>query len=110
MKKGSRTLLSLGLFNLLSPLPLMLTGILLAWFVEFGIGCRIFGAHKTPDWLLYLAFLPLLISPLCALFGIMRGIIRRKERHALTCALLSFIGLLENVGLFAGIFYLSAAF
>ena len=110
MKKGSRTLLSLGLFNLLSPLPLMLAGILLAWFVEFGIGYRIFGAHKTPDWLLYLAFLPLLISPLSTLAGIILGIVKRREKHARTCSLLSALGLLENIGLFAGILYLSATF
>ncbi len=48
MKKGCRTLLSLGLFNLPSPLPLMLAGILLAWFVEFGIGYRIFDSHNSP--------------------------------------------------------------
>ena len=110
MKEYKKQLLSFGLFNLISPLPLMVLSIFFVWFIEFGIGYRLYGVHNTPDWLLYSAFLPLLISPLCALTGIVRGIVRRKEKHALTCAILSAVGLLENVSLFAGIMYLSATF
>ena len=110
MKEHKKLLLSLGLFNLISPLPLMVLSIFFIWFIEFGIGYRLYGVNNTPDWLRNLSLLVFLISPLCTLAGIIRGIIRRRDKHALTCSLLCALGLLENIGLFAGIFYLSATF
>lgn len=110
MKEHKKLLLSLGLFNLISPLPLMVLSIFFVWFIEFGIGYRLYGVHNTPDWLRNLSLLVFLISPLSTLAGIILGIVKQREKHALTCSLLSALGLLENIGLFVGVFYLSATF
>ena len=103
-------MLSFGLFNLISPLLFLLLSIFFVWFIEFGISYRLYGVNNTPDWLMNLSLLVFLISPLCTLAGIIRGIIRRRDKHASACAILSAVGLLESIGFFAGILYLSASF
>ena len=80
-----------GALTLATPLPGWILTILWFWI---------------PEWGLYVGLLPLPVSPLMGLAGIIYGIVRRKEKGAWLGVLCSALCLVENALLLAGMMYL----
>ncbi len=107
LTNGIITPLSVGLFYILSPIPLFMTDILFGWIMFFNIGWNLFGGHENiPDWFNTLTVLPVFIYPILPIAGIIYGIVKRKEKHGNLCIVLSSIGFLLNVLIFAFLLYL----
>lgn len=102
----SKRALVVGIINFFLPIPMFVFSVLWCWLWFFGIGMGVMGYEKVHDWILYIGEFPLIISPVLSLFGIVYGIIKIKEKHALIGILLSVLSLLINVVIFAGIWYL----
>ena len=75
--------------------------------LAFPIGMGLLQYETIPVWIGIISLLPLLISPLLGIFGIIRGIKRRKEKHARLGIVLSVLCLIENIVLLYGIYYIS---
>lgn len=101
---------SLGLIAVLSPIPGLILTSMWSLLVGVGLGIELLHYSTIPDWLLVITLLPLLISPSLGLAGIVRGIIRRKERLAWLEILLSVLGLVENGVVLYGGLYLGSRF
>lgn len=101
---------SLGVMNVLMPIPMFILTVLMMWFWEFGICIGLLGLNTIPFWTLYLEVLPMLISPLAGIFGIVYGVIRYKERLAWLGILLSLLCLVENGLIWYGVFYIGSRF
>ncbi|MBQ4100769.1 MAG: hypothetical protein IJC83_04390 [Oscillospiraceae bacterium] len=110
MKTQKSRLRIIGIIAVSSPLPMIIITILWFFILFFGVGMGILGYASTPDWILYVGLLPLLFSPAFDIFGIVYGIIKRKERHSVLCIILSAIGLLINFALLFGMIYLGSRF
>lgn len=108
-KQNSR-LKIIGIVAVSSPLPMIIITILWFFFLFFGVGMGILGYSSSPDWILYVGLLPLLFSPAFDIFGIVFGINKRKEQHAIVCIILSAIGLLINFALLFGMIYLGSRY
>ena len=91
------TPLSVGIFNLVSPIPVMIVGIMLYWHTLTGIGMEMLGYKIIPAWFAILAFLPVFISPVLTLAGIIYGFTRRTKKHRRLCIVMSAIGLAVNI-------------
>ena len=100
----------IGIIAVSSPLPMIIITVLWFFILFFGVGMGILGYTSTPDWILLVGLLPLLFSPSFDIFGIVFGIIKRKEQHAVLCIILSAIGLLINFALLFGMIYLGSRF
>lgn len=81
-----------------------------SWFWFFGVGIEIIGYETIPDWIMYLAEFPLLISPLFGIFGVIYGIIKGRKKYGKICIILSILGVLTNAVLLGIMFYLGANF
>lgn len=108
-KQKSRLKL-IGIIAISSPLPMIIVTMLWFFFLFFGIGMGILGYSYTPDWILFVGLLPLLFSPAFDIFGIVFGIIKRKEHHSVLCVILSAIGFLINLALLFGMIYLGSRY
>lgn len=100
-----------GLVAAASPVPMLIYTWLWATLILFDVGMDLLKYQKPlPFWLEILSLLPLLVSPiLCCLF-IVIGILRRKERLAWLCVVLSCVGLAKNVLLFWLIMYIGSRY
>ena len=78
--------------------------------VVFCIGMGLLNYDIVPQWILAVSLLPLLISPIIGLLGIIHGIVKIKTRKAWLGIFLSVIGLFENYILIYGIYYLGSRF
>ena len=108
-KQNSR-LLIIGIIAVSSPLPMIIITMLWFFFLFFGVGMGILGYSSTPDWILIIGLLPLLLSPAFDIFGIVFGIIKRKEHHSVLCVILSAIGFLINFALIFGMIYMGSRY
>lgn len=95
-----------GALTLATPLPGWILTILWFWILCFGICLGALGYERIPEWGLYVGLLPLPVSPLMGLAGIIYGIVRRKEKGAWLGVLCSALCLVENALLLAGMMYL----
>ena len=98
--------LVLGVVSVASPVPGFIFTLLWCWTWAFGIGMGLLGYDGVADWILIVGLLPLLISPLMGLFGIVYGIVRRREKRAWLGILLSVLGVAENVLMIYGLCYI----
>ena len=97
-----------GWFAFFSPLPMYFATCLWSCGIFFGIYMGVMGLDAAPpDWLIVLAVLPYLASPLLGIWGIVHGIIKRKEKRAWLGILLSALCLVGNALLFCALGYLS---
>lgn len=110
MKKTNINPLIFGIISVVSPIPMMVFTVLWSWVLFFGIGMGLLGYDTIPGWILVLSILPMGISPAFSLFGIVYGIVKRKERYSILCILLSALGVLINAALICGILYLGATY
>lgn len=82
-------LLKLGIFNLFSGVPASLASSFLGLMLVSVFSGSLRGI------LLLISLLPMLLSPISCLYGIICGIRQRKEnRHGITCIILSFLGMI----------------
>ena len=100
----------IGIMAVVSPIPLFIFTIL--WFLwYFGNGMGLLSYVPVPQWIiLSFSLLPLLISPILGLLGIIGGIMKIKTKNAVLGILLSVVGLLENFLLIYGIYYIGSRF
>ncbi|MEE0060085.1 MAG: hypothetical protein UE295_04580 [Acutalibacteraceae bacterium] len=107
LTNGIITPLSVGLFYIISPIPLLISDILFCWILFFDIGWKLFGGPENiPDWYNTLTILPTFIYPIFPIAGIIYGIVMRKEKNGKLCITLSSIGFLINILIFALILYM----
>ena len=99
-----------GALTLATPLPGWIFAILWTWIFCFGICLGALGYERIPMWGLYVGLLPLLVSLLLSLAGMVYGIVRRKEKRAWLGVLCSALCLVENVLLLAGMIYLGSRY
>jgi hypothetical protein len=78
------------------------------WF--FGIGMGLLNYETIPQWIQVCSMLPLFVSPIIGLIGIIHGIIIIKSKQAKLGIFLSVIGLIENFFLIYGIYYIGSRF
>ena len=64
--------------------------------------------HSTAGVMLLL--LPMLLSPVWCVWGMIRGIRRRKERHSMACAVMSTVGLVLFVLMMWGGAYIGSRY
>ncbi len=97
-----------GWFAVASPLPMFFVTSFWGLFLFFGIYIGLLNMDvPIPAWVTILSVIPILISPLLCVLGVIHGIIKRKEKGALLGILLSAFGLAENFLLFCAMAYLS---
>ena len=100
-----------GILAALSPLPMARIAILLDWIFFFGIYLGVFdGPLPAPDWVIQAFLLPLSISPLLGVAGIVHGIVDRKAPLAWLSIVLSVLCLLGNALLIGGMVFLGSRF
>ena len=96
-----------GIIAVASPGPMFIFTIFWCWIWSFGIGLGILHYDKIPDWILFIGLLPLWISPLLGIAGLIHSVAKCKTKLAWLGILLSAMGLLENLLMLCGILYLS---
>lgn len=94
-----------GLISLLHHVPVML--LTMFWGIALVTKIPSLG-HSTAGIMLLL--LPLLFSPVWCVWGMIRGIRRRKERHGIACAVMSAIGLMLFVLMLWGCAYIGSRY
>ena len=100
-----------GILAALSPLPMAIIAIFLDWIFFFGIYLGVFdGPLPAPDWVIQACLLPLSISPLLGVAGIVHGIVDRKAPLAWLSIVLSVLCLLGNALLIGGMVFLGSRY
>ena len=99
-----------GFIAFFSPIPLVIFTIIWSWVWFFGIGIGLLNYDTVPQWMLVVTLLPLFISPILGLLGIIHSMVKIKTKTAWFAFFLSVIGLLENFILFYGMYYLGSRF
>ena len=99
-----------GIIAVASPIPLVIVTVIWSWVWFFGIGMGLLNYDTVPRWMLTVSLLPLFISPIFGLLGIIHGIVKIKTRKAWLGIFLSVIGLFENFILIYGMYYLGSRF
>ena len=107
MKKKPR---STGILAVASPVPCLILTTLWFWLWYFGIGGGIMNLDPIPDWISLVGMIPLAISPIFCLVGIIHGLVKIKKRTAGLGILLSVIGLIENAIIIYGIVLVGSSF
>lgn len=107
MKKLSP--LGVGLFHFFAPVPVLLLSAVGVWILFFGVGFGIFGFNQVPSWFQTISLVPGLLSvlvlPVSQIFGIILGVMKRRERHGVLCIVLSSLGFGVNGLLWAAALY-----
>lgn len=99
-----------GIVAVASPLPLFFCTVFWSWILTFTIGMGILGLEYIPNWLSICSLLPLLVSPIIGVMGLIHSIIKIKEKRSWVGFLLSFLGLAENLLLIYCIGYIGSRF
>lgn len=102
--------LFIGTIAAASPVPLLVFTVLWSWFWGIGIGIGLLHYDTISGWLLIWSLLPLIISPIWCIVGIIYGCIKHKQKRALLGIFLSIIGLIENFLLLYGLMYIGSRF
>ncbi len=95
-----------GIIAAVTPIPCFVFSILWCWILSFGIGMGLLGYDTIPTWILVCSLLPLLISPVLALIGIVHSLVKIKQKLAWLGLILSVLGLVQNLGLLFMMIYL----
>lgn len=99
-----------GIIAAISPLPLLIFTVIWSWVLFFGIGIGLLNYDTVPQWMQFFILAPLLISPAFGLLGIIHGVIKIKKERAWLGIFLSVIGLIENVILIYGMYYIGSRY
>ena len=99
-----------GIIAAAFPIPMLIFTILWDWIFVFVIGFGLLQYDDVPGWLETVALLPLTISPLLGVAGIVHGIAMIKEKLSYLGIILSAVCLVENFVLIFGIYYLGSKF
>ena len=99
-----------GIISVAAPIPLTIFTIIWCWIWAFGISMGLLNHDTISQGILTISLLPLLISPALSLLGILHGIIKIKAKLAWLGILLSLLGLIENLILLYGMYYLGSRF
>lgn len=102
--------LKLGAIAAISPLPMIVFTAIWCWLWFFGIGLGLLGYDSVPEWIMICSMLPLGVSPLLGVIGVIKGGLEIKEKHAFVGLILSIIGLIENFIIIFGIYYMGKNF
>ena len=98
-----------GIIAAVTPFPLLAFTALWCWIWGLGIGLGLLGYDRIPDWIGVVGTLPLLISPMLGLLGLVHSIIKIKTKLSWLGIVLSVLCSLENL-MICGIFYLASRF
>ena len=99
-----------GIIAAVSPIPLLIFTMLWSCIWIFAIGMGLFHYENIPNWILIVSIIPLCISPILGILGVVHGIVKRKEYLSWLGIALSIVGLLENVFLIYGINFVGSRF
>ena len=99
-----------GIVSFLSPIPMFVFTVLWSWGWFFGIGMGMLNYTTVPPWMTVIVLLPLLISPLLGIVGVVHGIIKIREKLSWLGVVLSVLCLMENFALIYGLCYLGSRF
>ena len=99
-----------GIIAAASPIPTVIFTVIWSWVWFFGIGMGLLNYDTVPQWILIVSLLPLLVSPIFGLLGIIHGMVKIKTKKAWFGIFLSVIGLFENFILIYGMYYLGSRF
>lgn len=99
-----------GMIALISPLPMIFVTMFWGMFMIFIVGIGILKFEIIPDWFTLICLFPIVLSPIYACYGIVYGIVNRKEKEYLKCIIFSIIGLLENFILIYGLYFIGSRF
>lgn len=99
-----------GIIAAASPFPFFVFTVLWSWYWGFGIGIGLLHYDQIPQWILTISLLPLWISPLLGIGGIVHSFIKIKEKKAWLGIVLSVVGLVENFLLIFGMAYLGSRY
>ena len=99
-----------GIIAAASPIPMVIFTVIWScvWFL--GIGMGLLNYDTVPQWIFIVSLLPLLVSPIFGLLGIIHGLVKIKTKKAWLGIFLSVIGLFENFILIYGMYYLGSRF
>ena len=99
-----------GIIAIASPIPLSIFTVLWSWLWFFGIGIGLLNYSNVPEWILNVGLLPLIISPVLGILGIVHGFLKIKHKLAWLGIVLSVVGLIENCLLIYGMYYIGSRF
>ena len=99
-----------GIIAVASPIPMASFTTIWCWIWCFGIGIGLLNYDTIPPWMLVVSLMPLLISPIFGLLGIIHSMIKIKTKKAGLALFLSVIGLLENFILLYEMYYVGTRF
>ena len=103
LKKSIRPLVS-GAISVLMPIPAVIVTMMLGLLL-FLLGSVIFGVYDIPAWFLFIAVIPLLLSPIFSIFSTVYCDVKIRCNRAWIGLLLSVIGIAENAGLIFFLYY-----
>ena len=88
--------LNTGILAIVSPIPLFFFTVSwgLGWCL--GIGMGLLKYDQLPVWIEIVSTLPILISPVIGVLGIIHSLVKRKAKFARLGFLLSVFGVVEN--------------
>ena len=104
-----KLLLITGLLGIILPFVLFCVTAFFAMKLAF-TWIAIHGYSEVPAWIIYLGLSPWLFSPALNIFGIIIGVVKKRERHSLLCLILSIVGLMINIGTVLVVWYLGSTF
>ena len=99
-----------GIIAVASPVPLCIFTILWSWVFSFGFGMGVLGYDTIPDWVLTCSLLPLAISPMIGLIGLIHSIIKIKTKLSWLGIVLSVFCLAENFLMIYGMGYIGSRY
>ena len=99
-----------GIIAVASPVPMVIFTAIWSWVWFFGIGMGLLNYDTVQQWILIVSLIPLFISPIFGLLGIIHSMVKIKTKKAWFAFFLSLIGLLENFILIYGMYYLGSRF
>ncbi len=101
---------SLGILAAATPIPLFFATVFWSWFWFFGIWLQVSPEAATPLWFEIFLLLPLFVSPVLGILGVISGIRNFKNKDAREGLLWSIAGLAENALILYGMYYLGTHF
>ena len=99
-----------GIIAAASPIPMFFVTILWSWFWGFGIGMGLLGSDNISGWVLTVGLLPLAISPLLGLVGLIHSFIKIKTKLSWLGIVLSLLCLAENFLMIYGMGYIGSRY
>jgi drug/metabolite transporter (DMT)-like permease len=104
------SLKAIGIINILIPVPLLIITLMSMWVILFKILRDYLGIDFTSNSFGAILLLPILLSPALSIYGMVKGIKHRQEKHGLLCFILSLLGFLIMAAILFGIYYMASTY